>query len=60
MARRALAGFEPVWAALGPGERNQLLRLLVERILVDGQAGKVSFVFRAPGMAQLAQRGRQA
>jgi hypothetical protein len=30
-----------------------LLRLLVEKVLVDGQAGKVSFVFRAAGLAAL-------
>jgi hypothetical protein len=27
--------------------------LLVEKVLVDGQAGKVSFVFRAAGLAAL-------
>ena len=55
-ARSALSQFEPVWSALVSAERAQLLRLLVERIRVDGQAGKVSFVFRASGIAALAQR----
>ncbi|MBN8523802.1 MAG: recombinase family protein [Planctomycetes bacterium] len=55
-ARTALAQFEPVWSALVPTERAQLLRALVERIQVDGQAGKVSFVFRAGGIAALARQ----
>ena len=59
-ARDALLRFEPVWAELNPKERAQLLRLLVERIRVDGQAGKVSFVFRADGIAALAQRAGAA
>lgn len=56
VARSALGQFEPVWSALMPTERAQLLRLLVERIRVDGQAGKVSFVFRASGIAALAKQ----
>jgi acyl-CoA reductase-like NAD-dependent aldehyde dehydrogenase len=59
-ARAALRQFEPIWAELNPKERAQLLRLLVERIKVDGQAGKVSFVFRATGIAALAQRAGAA
>jgi len=55
-ARSALAQFEPVWSALVPAERVQLLRALVERIRVDGQAGTVSFVFRAGGIAALARQ----
>lgn len=53
-ALAALHSFEPVWAELSPPERARLLRLLVEKVLVDGQAGKVSFVFRAAGLAALA------
>jgi len=59
-ARSALSKFEPVWSALTPGERIQLLRLLVERVRVDGQAGKVSFVFRATGIAALARHADAA
>lgn len=55
-ARVALGQFEPVWSALVPTERAQLLRALVECIQVDGQAGKVSFVFRAGGIAALARQ----
>ncbi|GDY13107.1 integrase [Planctomycetota bacterium] len=55
-ARSALTQFEPVWSALVPTERAQLLGLLVERIRVDGQAGKVAFVFRAGGIAALAKQ----
>lgn len=56
VARAALGQFEPIWSALVPAERAQLLRALVERIRVDGQAGKVSFVFRAGGIAALARQ----
>ncbi len=59
-ARSVLSKFEPVWSALTPGERIQLLRLLVERIRVDGQAGMVSFVFRATGIAALARHADAA
>ena len=59
-ARSALEQFEPVWSALTPTERAQLLRALVERIRVDGQAGKVSFVFRAGGIAALARQAEPA
>ena len=52
-ALAALHSFEPVWAELSPPERARLLRLLLEKVLVDGQAGKVSFVFRAAGLAAL-------
>ena len=53
-ALAALHSFDPVWAELSPPERARLLRLLVEKVVVDGQAGKVSFVFRAAGLAALA------
>ncbi len=55
-ALAAIARFEPIWSALIPTERAHLLRLLIERIRVDGQAGTVSFVFRAAGIAVLAER----
>ncbi|MBA3707487.1 MAG: recombinase family protein [Planctomycetes bacterium] len=55
-ARAALSQFEPVWSELSPSERAQFLNLLIERIRVDGQAGTVSFVFRANGIAALARR----
>jgi site-specific DNA recombinase len=59
-ARTALGQFYPVWSALTPTERGQLLRLLVERIRVDGKAGKVSFVFRTGGIAALAKQAGAA
>ncbi len=55
-ARAALRQFEPVWSELNPSERSKFLNLLIERIRVDGQAGTVSFVFRASGIAALAKR----
>ena len=40
-----------------PTERISLLRSLVERIAVDGHAGKLAVTFRASGIADLAKRG---
>jgi site-specific DNA recombinase len=56
-ARAVLASFDPVWAELNPTERINLLRSLVERIAVDGHAGKLAVTFRASGIADLAKRG---
>lgn len=56
-ARAVLASFDPVWVELNPTERINLLRSLVERIAVDGHAGKLAVTFRASGIADLAKRG---
>jgi len=55
-ARRVLARFEPVWAELAPLEQVRLLRSLVERVTIDGHAGKLAVTFRAAGIAALANR----
>jgi site-specific DNA recombinase len=59
-ARATLRAFASVWAELTPRERQQLLRNLVERVTVDGDAGKVAFTFRSEGIAALAQRAGAA
>ena len=47
---RALAEFEPVWATLGLREQARLLRLLIERIDYDGEAGTISITFLPGGI----------
>jgi site-specific DNA recombinase len=53
-AAAALAGFDPVWAALAPAERARVIGLLVERVVYDGAAGKVAVTFRPAGITALA------
>lgn len=59
-ARELLQAFEPVWAELGPRERQQLLRLLVDHITIDGEEGTAAFTFKAEGIAELARLGAEA
>jgi site-specific DNA recombinase len=59
-ARAVLAAFEPVWAELSPSERVRLLRSLLERVSVDGHAGKLAVTFRAAGIAALANQAGAA
>jgi site-specific DNA recombinase len=53
-AAAALAQFDPVWEALSPRERCQLIQLLVARVEVDGEAGKISITFHPTGIQALA------
>ena len=54
MVRRAMAEFTRVWDALDSRERMRVLRLLVERVRYDGEAGEVTIDFRENGIAALA------
>jgi len=47
---QALAKFDPVWATLGLREQARLLRLLIERIDYDGEAGTISITFLPGGI----------
>ncbi|HYH66546.1 MAG TPA: hypothetical protein VD866_17765 [Urbifossiella sp.] len=49
-AAAALAGFDPVWAALAPAERARVIGLLVEKVVYDGLSGKVAVTFRPAGI----------
>lgn len=51
--RRALQEFTPVWDELVPKERARLLRLLIEEVRYDGQAGEVTIEFRDHGIRAL-------
>jgi site-specific DNA recombinase len=50
----ALAKFDPVWETLTPREQGRILELLIERVDLDGKAGKVSITFRPAGIKSLA------
>jgi site-specific DNA recombinase len=53
-AAAALAGFDPVWAALTPAERARVVGLLVEQVAYDGAGGRVAVTFRPTGIKTLA------
>jgi hypothetical protein len=57
--RAAIADLEPIWTELFPRERARLLELLLERVVLDAQAGEVEITFRAggPGAALALARG---
>jgi site-specific DNA recombinase len=57
LAARALSDFDPVWNALSPRERTQLIGLLVEKVIFDGAAGKVSITLH-PVSAASASRSQ--
>lgn len=50
----ALSLFDPVWDALLPKERVRVMQLLVERVVYDGENGKVSVSFHPAGIRSLA------
>ncbi len=52
--RAALAEFDPVWDELSPHEKLKLLKLLIERVDYDGEAGTISVAFHATGIKTLA------
>jgi site-specific DNA recombinase len=49
----ALEEFDPVWEALSPREKAQILHLLIERIGYNGRDGKVTVTFRSPEVKAL-------
>jgi site-specific DNA recombinase len=49
----AMTDFDPLWEQLAPRERARLVELLVERILVDTEAGTVAITFRPSGIRTL-------
>jgi site-specific DNA recombinase len=60
-ATQALAGLDPAWEAMTPGEQARLVRLLVSRVDYDGARGKVAITFHPLGLKTLAGEllGRQ-
>ena len=50
----ALTAFDPAWEQLTPKEQARAVRLLVERVSYDGEAGTVAVTFRPAGIRTLA------
>jgi site-specific DNA recombinase len=50
---RALTGFSTVWDCLPHREQARIMRLLIERVGLDGQDGKVTVTFRSAGIKAL-------
>ncbi len=48
--REALGRFTPIWDELLPRERARLLRLLIDEVRFDGQAGEIEISFRERGL----------
>ena len=53
--REALRQFMPLWDEMIPRERSRVLRLLIEVVHYDGQAGELEIVFRDLGIKALAR-----
>ena len=46
----AMTDFDPLWEQMASRERARLVELLVERVLVDSEAGTVAITFRPSGI----------
>jgi len=51
--RTALELFDPVWEVLYPTERARILRLLVEKVDLDSDSGRVGITFHPAGIVML-------
>ena len=51
--REAIESFDELWAELFPAERGRILRLLIERVTYDGEAGEIEITFRPGGVRTL-------
>jgi site-specific DNA recombinase len=51
--RSALELFDPVWEVLYPTERVRILRLLIEKVDLDSDNGRVGITFHPAGIAML-------
>lgn len=56
--REAMADFDPCWNQMVPREKTRLLELIIEKILVDSEAGKLAVQFRPSGIKALIQGGK--
>lgn len=53
--RKTIREFEEVWATLTTREREELVKLLVSKVVYDGVTGKVTVSFRSAGAKELCQ-----
>jgi site-specific DNA recombinase len=51
---KALALFDPVWETLSPREQVRVIRLLVQRVVYDGEQSTVSVTLHPAGIKTLA------
>lgn len=49
----ALELFDPVWDVLYPTERTRILRLLIEKVDLDNDTGRIGITFHPTGIAML-------
>ena len=54
--REALATFEPVWKNLNTLERTRLLRVVIERVSLNGKTERVAVHFRSAGLRDLCHK----
>ena len=57
---KALAVFDPVWDTLAPREQVRVIRLLVQRVVYDGEKSTVSVTFHPAGIKTLADELEEA
>ena len=57
--REAMANFDPCWNKMTTRERVRLLELIVEKVLVDSEAGKIAIQFRSSGIQSLLKEGKK-
>ena len=53
--RKTIREFEKVWATLTAREQEELVKLLVSKVVYDGVTGKVTVSFRSAGAKELCQ-----
>ena len=53
--RRTIREFEDVWATLTVRDQEQMVKLLVSKVVYDGVTGKVTISFRSAGAKELCQ-----
>jgi site-specific DNA recombinase len=53
--RKMIREFEEVWATLTTREQEELIKLLVSKVVYDGVTGKVTVSFRSAGAKELCQ-----
>jgi site-specific DNA recombinase len=57
---KALTLFDPVWDTLAPREQVRVIRLLVQRVVYDGEQSTVSVTFHPAGIKTLADELEEA
>lgn len=56
---RVFGRFDPLWEAMSPNDRGELLRLLIQRIDFDGKSGEIELLFHAGGIRTLVDQHQE-